>query len=556
MTVRSDAHWGFVFEDIPKELYMKMYPDSELASIDSWQEGVGADHRDWIKDSSVRIAEYFVKENRQTIICLVVDPMTGEKQTLEKDQVPEGMVIVDERETQIPEIKWYKINAIEILEKTDWPGKWIPIIPVLGEEMIIEGKRQLISLVRFAKEPQRMYNVWKSYETEAITLAPKAPYLVAEGQIEGYERLWDTANQKNYAYLPYKPKALGGQLLGAPQRNAYEPPIQAVTQAAMLASDEIKATTGIYDAALGNKSNENSGIAIQRRNMQSQTSNFHFADNLAKSIRHCGRIIVDLIPHIYDTPRAARILGEDGTEEIIRINEVFERNGEMVHYSMGAGKYDVTVDTGPSFETKRQEAAASMADLSKSFPQLMQVAGDLMVANLDWPGAKEISERIKKTLPPGLADDGKGKAQLPPEVKSQMDQMNQMIEQLTEQLKHKTEQIDKKALELESRERIEMAKLQANIEIEMAKMGSQESLAMLNHEVAQIEQRLNLLRQDQPFDLESEESQGQEMQEHQGPMAQEPMDESFDSAGAMSAAPMEQQQSTGGFSPGNYMETP
>jgi hypothetical protein len=533
----SDANWGFIFENLSADDYKAKYPNSKLSKMEDW-ESVASTIPGWATKDSARVAEYFYREFEEKKIAqiFVADPQTGQpvKHVLDESEIPEGFPesqILAKRSTLVPTIKWCKTNGIEILEETIWPGKWIPIIPVLGEEQIIDGKRVLKGLVRDAKDPQRMYNYWASAETETIALAPRAPWIGAEGQFEGHEEEWATANTRNHAKLEYKPKTIGGVPVGPPQRNAFEPPVQAISQARMLASDDLKATTGIYDAALGAQAREVSGVAIRNRANQSQTSNFHFFDNLSKSIRHGGRILVDIIPKIYDTERAVRILGEDGTEEIVRINQIFEHKGKQVFYDLGAGKYDVTVNTGPSFETKRQEAAASMADLTKAYPQIMQVAGDLLVKNLDWPGAQEIGERLKKTLPAGVADDDKKQMPIPPQVQAQMQQMNQLIEHLTSELKHQTQIVSTKALELESRERIEMAKLQVQAEIEMAKMGSQEAQLLLKQEVSEIQHRLELLHSSQPIGIETE-------------------------AGPNEAAPpnqMQQQPPTGGPSPGQPM---
>jgi hypothetical protein len=267
----------------------------------------------------------------------------------------------------------------------------------------------------------------------------------------------------------------------------------------MFVADDVKATTGIHDAAMGRQSNETSGRAIDRRAAQAQTSNFHLVDNLTRSIRHGGRIIVDLIPKVYDTARAARIIGEEGEQEIIRINEEFMHKGQKVHYNLGVGKYDVSVDTGPSFATKRQEAAQSMLDLAKSTPSIMQVAPDLFVKALDIPNANEIAERLKKTLPPGIAED-KDKKPIPPEVQAQLSQMDQMIQQLTDELKASSEIIDQKRMELESKERIEFKKLEVQLELKRAELDQQASSEIFTAEIAQINKRLEMLNIGQPID--------------------------------------------------------
>lgn len=510
----SDMNWCLVVEDVNKDDYDSMYSESELSQMQDWQ-GIGDQSEGWVSGKSCRIAEYFYKDYKETTIVLLSNGQVIEKS--QAKQLPPDITVLNERKASIPTVKWLKINGIEILEETEWLGQWIPIIPVYGDELNVNGKKILEGVIRHAKDSQRMYNYWASTETEAIALAPKAPYLVAEGQIKGFENQWREANRKNQAFLTYKPVSSGGTTIGAPQRNTYEPPVQAVSNARMLASEDLKATTGIYDAALGNRSNENSGVAIQRRNAQSQTSNFHFVDNLSRSLKHAGRILVDLIPKIYDAPRAARILGEDGEQEIVRINEEFEKNGQIVNYELSRGKYDVAVDVGPSFATKRQEALTSMIDLTKTYPQIMGVAGDLLVKNMDWQGAQEISERLKKTLPPGVADDDKNKQQqIPPEMQAQMQQMGGMIDQLTQKLNEANEQIKTKSIEIESRERIAFAQMEVDLKKELFKSQAQASTLILEQEIAQINQRLGLLDMNEDFDSQYE-NENEQMPDQQEP---------------------------------------
>nr|MBA3756529.1 hypothetical protein [Nitrosomonas sp.] len=387
----SDANWGFIFEDMNIEDFKAQFPTAKVSGMEDWR-SLGDVAEGWLSKETVRVAEYFYRTYEEAEIYLLSTGETVLKEDLEKIGMPEGMSVVSKRKTVVPKIKWLKINAIEVLEKTDWPGKYIPIIPVLGDELDINGKRILEGVIRHAKDPQRMYNYWASAETETIALAPRAPFIGVEGQFEGHEAKWREANVKNYAYLEYKGKMLGGELAPPPQRNAYEPPVMAITQARQMSAEDLKATTGIYDSALGMKSNETSGRAIQRRAQQAQTNNFHFIDNLTRALRHGGRILIDLIPHVYDTARAVRIMNEDGSVDMVKVNEVFEHKGKQVNYQLGHGKYDVTVSTGPSFATKRQEAVESMLSLTASYPQVAQIAGDLMIKNMDWPGAQEIAE--------------------------------------------------------------------------------------------------------------------------------------------------------------------
>lgn len=500
----SDAEWGFAFEDVTHAQFKKLYPKAKLCSNNDWG-SLPKDYRAWVKKDTVRIADYYYKEWKEKDLYLLSDGSTALEDELPKvpGVLAGQLTVVAERKTLVPIVHHVKSNGYEELERTIWPGRYIPIVPVLGEEIVCEGKRVVEGLVRHAKDPQRMYNYWASAETETISLAPKAPWVGAEGQFQGHENKWATANRKSHAFLEYKPVSHNGQPVPPPQRNIQEAPVQAITQARMLAADDIKATTGIYDSALGAKSNETSGIAIRSRATQAQTSNFHFFDNLSSSIAHGGRILNDAISVVYDAARVIRILGEEDQEEIVKINQDFEYKGENAHFRMDVGKYDVSVSTGPSYESKRQEAAQGMLDFTRSLPQAAAVIPDLIAKNLDWPGAEEMANRLKKTLPPGIAEDDKNQP-LPPQAQAQMQQMNQMIEQLTAQLNDANGKIETKTLELESRERIEMAKLQMQAEIELAKLGSAEAIELLRSEISQIEGRLNLLRQHEPVDQDSQ----------------------------------------------------
>lgn len=517
----SDAAWGLILDWVQKDEYKDKFPASNLASLD-WNQ-TGNDIPDWMREGSTLVAEYFYKTFQEETLHLL---STGESvldRDLEKksqDAMKAGfnIEIVKSRKTKVQTIKWVKINAVEVLEKTDWPGKYIPIVPVYGGEIYVNGKKHVEGIVRNAKDSQRMYNYWSSAQTEAIALTPKAPFIVAEGQIETYEDQWKTANTRNHSYLPYKPTSVAGQAVPPPQRQSIEPAVQSITSARMMAAEDMKATTGIYDAALGSGPTDISGIALQKRNNQTQTSNFHFMDNLTRSMKHTGRILVDLLPHYYDTARASRIIGDDGSQKQVMLNQSFkDENGKETLYSLDTGNYDVTIDVGPSYASKRQEAATSMQSLAASYPKMMDIAGDLFVKNMDWPGAQDIADRIKKTLPPGLADDPKGPQPLPPQVQAQIQQMSQMINTLSGHLNETTKIIETKKLELEHKERVaaweiqfKRDQLQAEIETNLAKLQSQGSIELLKQEIGALKHesmltndRLKLIGIDQPINAQN-----------------------------------------------------
>lgn len=296
-----------------------------------------------------------------------------------------------ERDPKTQQILWYKIGGNKILDQRVWPGRFIPIIRVVGEEYDLGGKVIYASLVRNAKDAQRQINYWESCATEVIALSPRAPFIGAEGQFEGHEREWANANTTNYAYLEYRPTTWNGQLAPPPQRQAFPSVPTGITQMMLTARDNLKATLGIYAPSLGATSSDTSGRAIMARQRAANLATFHFIDNLSRAIRHTGRILIDLVPKIYDTPRMLRIIGEDGNAGVInlqRVAEIFRLNEK------DWGQFDVTVSTGPAYATRRAETAQQMSQLLAANPKLWDVAGDLLVKAFDWPDADKLAARL------------------------------------------------------------------------------------------------------------------------------------------------------------------
>jgi hypothetical protein len=493
----SDAKWAFVVADIEADAYRETYPDSELAGLSDFR-SIGDGERPWFPDGKVRVAEYFTVETKpRTIVALADGGYVFD------DEIPEGAVLMRgrdggpvTREQESRVIRWHLINAREVLEHRIVPGTYIPIIPVLGEELIVDGHRKLVGMVRYAKDAQQAYNVQRSALTETIGLAPKSPWMAAEGTIEGYEELYARANVQNIPVLPYKlVQQSNGQFAPPPQRQAVEPPIRAIAVAIAEAENDLKATTGIYDASLGQRGPEQSGKAIMARKAQGDVANFHIIDNLTRAIKHVGRVALSMIPVIYDTPgRVIRIIKPDQTEELATINALFEDdNGKPHIYDVTRGHYDPTISVGPNYQSKRQEFVDSVLSLVQANPQLMQFIGDLLVRHFDWPGAAEIADRLKKMLPPQLQEEGGEGAPVPPEFQAKFEQLMQQHAELTKALDAATERERTQAAQIESREKI--AAIQAQVKLLVEDMKSRtrraETLAKLDHDA--VKHRLELM---------------------------------------------------------------
>jgi hypothetical protein len=408
----SDMQWCFVVEDMPHDEFLATYPDVEPQGFAAWA-ATGGDP--WITRDTVRVADYYYREMVSTRLALlstgtVVDLEGGTRREL-LTALPPGVQVLDERTAQVPRVWICKINGQQVLERTQWLGSWIPVIPVLGDIMYVNGRLRLSGIIRDARDSQSRVNYYASAQSEAIALAPRAPWLIAEGQLEGYELEWETANTRNHAYLPYKVTNVRDQLVPPPQRQTQEPAIQAISLALQTAEHHFELTTRIPDASYGRPGNERSGAAIRERDDNAAMSNAHYLDNLGRAQHHLGRILVELAPKIYNDPgRVLRIVQEDGEEKRVIVNapHTDEETGLERFYDLAVGTYDVEVNTGPGYATRRKEAVAHLSDLAKADPKVMQVADDLVVSQMDFPMAKEIAGRLKKTIPPQLLDDGQG----------------------------------------------------------------------------------------------------------------------------------------------------
>jgi len=435
----ADAEWCFVTEDILISDYERMFPDASPVST-IMSQGVGNESMaQWLAEDTIRIAEYFYKSYEKATLNLYPDNQTAFKGTPQDAnlQMMFGKPIRS-REVDRQKVMWMKTNGFDILDEREWPGKWIPVVRVVGNEWEVEGKLYISGLVRNAKDAQRMYNYWTSQEAEMLALAPKAPFIGYGGQFEGYEMQWKTANTTNWPYLEVNPDVTdgAGAVLPLPQRAAPPLPQTGLIQAKMGAGEDIKATTGQYDASLGQQGNERSAKAIVAREKQGDVGTYHYVDNLARAIRHITRQIVDLIPKIYDTQRIARIIGVDGDVDMVKFNptqkepvkEIRDEMGALIEkvYNPGVGTYDVMVTTGPGYMTKRQEALDAMSQILQSNPALWSVAGDLFIKNMDWPGAQEMAARFKKILDPKVLSEGDQS----PEMMAAQQQMEAMTQEL------------------------------------------------------------------------------------------------------------------------------
>ena len=398
----SDWNSAFVVDSLPRASFAARWNGAD--PVDWSGHGDDGQSGPWRDGDQVTVAEYWRREVEPSEILALSDGQVVDRTTYVANKALfdslQVSVVGPARSVLRHKVTQYILTGAQVLETVSWPGRYIPIIPVYGEELIVDGQRRLKSLVRDAKDPQRMFNYWRTTTTELVALAPKAPFIGRKGAFETDAAKWSSANVETHAFIEYD----GPE---APHRQPFAGVPAGALQEALSASDDMKSIMGLHDASLGARSNETSGRAIMARQREGDVSTFHYIDNLSRAIRHAGRVLIDLIPKVYSTPRIVRVLGPSGDPARVAVNGR-PPGGAPAHpeleriFDLGAGRYDLTVRTGPSFTSRREEAATQMMELIRAYPQAAPVIGDLLAQNLDWPGADEIAARLKGMIPAGL----------------------------------------------------------------------------------------------------------------------------------------------------------
>lgn len=474
----------FIVEAISKEEFEERFGEDKSAS----SFGDAALEIDGVED--IAIAEYWVKEWTDKTIVKLADGNVLDSEIYEanKTLLPP---VVKTKTYKKQSVTQYILSGDEILEKNEWMGKNIPIMCVVGEEVITNGKKRYRGMVFNTRDAQRMLNFWRSSSVEVIQKSLNAPYIGEEGAFDADDR-WETIDRDRHSTLEYSKGS------PPPARQTFQGLQQSVLAEASASVEDIKHITGVYDAAVGASGNETSGVAINARDRQSDIGTFHYIDNLHRALRYCGQVLLEAIPYCYEEGRQTQIIGEDDGIKNMQIPQGF-----------GKGQYSCTVITGPSYATQRSETAASMLDFMRAYPAAAPLMGDMIVKNLDWEGADQLSNRLKTQLPPTvlLADTQNLPGDIPPEyaaiiggLQNQIQQATQTIEALTAQVQEKNTETAIQIKELEARvfeaqSRIEAAKIQAEATIAKTQIDTQSERdnALIKQQTTMLEKRFDAM---------------------------------------------------------------
>lgn len=450
-----DAKHGFVLDPYSTKEFKRLWPGKEASSFYG---------QDGAEDSDIIVvAEFFklVKEDFE-IVQLQDGSILSAEKAKELGETP-----VRKKTIKRNRVKRYRMSGSDVLEETYFPGKYIPLIPVYGEEHWVDGKRYLFSLTRWGKDPQRMINYYASLETELLQKSPQAPFMAASGQLEGHEDDWKNPGLKQV--LQYNQVDVNGEKAPAPIRLQPPPVPQGVVQARQSCIQDLRDAMGIQQAGLGQKSNETSGVAIAKRAHEGDMANMHFGDNLNRSICHVGRIYISMLPEVIDTPRIMKMMNDEGDIQSIGVNGMSMPEQNKI-YDLTVGTYNVSVVAGPSFSTRRQETQDLMMKVMQTNPELVKVMGDLFFKYSDMPGADVIAARLKKTIPPQLTAGEDNNEKIPAAAQQQIMQLTQQLQQDQAKLQGMTQQmtqIHQQNIELN----IEMKNKQGELAIKEKELG-------------------------------------------------------------------------------------
>ena len=570
----ADAKWGFLLEKVPVDEFKDRYPNVDVPSstLDIWGT-TGTDQEMWFDDNTVTVAEYFCKSKRKQTVhqlddgSVITDEDYQKMKSQYEDSVtkslesvlqpkpvsamaapPQAMPqaappavpqqpqaqlptpipeILNTKETDVDIIRQWIITGNEIidgeLEGNIFPGKYIPLILLKGKELNIEGKNYVYSLIRHAKDPQKLVNYWNTSAAETIALAPKAPWLGTPRQFEGFEEDYASANVENFAFLKYNPDP---EAPGPPQRTTPGQPPTAIFEQIRRGEENVKSVIGMFNADVGAPGSEQTGVAIRARQRPGDISTYEFGENWSRAILYTGKIINEMIPEVYDTERDIRVKNDDGSETFVPVNttvgnavkqitknpqrfqgldpqqlrKMMSKDGTDARFNdVTCGKYDVIVKIGPSYATQREESAALLMQLVQAMPQQMAVAADLIVENMDFKSSDELSKRLRKPLvAAGVVEPRPDEPPPQPQEPSPEVQVQQALIQVeaakveVEKVRAQNEMV-KIELEKMKTER-DIVEAQAKLQINASKSQTQEAAAVRKYELDTVKLRQEMIK--------------------------------------------------------------
>ena len=456
----ADLKFLFYEESRTVDEFRRDFPD---AKVQSFSGDALRSSRGWWDGTAIRVAEYWVKEpgTPRTLLQLKPGPPTPQNPTPQPIEIDEAAIngvppssdqVLKRRVVTPTTVMQYLTNGLEILSRTAWLGPSIPWVCCYGKVIYLEGadgrrSRQLLSLVRLARDPYMLYCYYRTCQAELVGMTPKFPYFVAQGQLDAYnlEQLKLSVSQP-VAVIEFKTKTPstpeGG--LGPPMRQPYEPPIQALEMGAEGARRAIQAAIGASPLpTMAQRHNEKSGVALKTIEDTAQRGSFHFVDHHDEAVMRCGQILDECIPKYYDTARETAIRDAKDQPQLVRINDPGARDakGQPAPLDTGQGEHQVTISVGPKKDSER-EAASDFADQIIGNPQMAGVIGpqkmaELLAASIRLKNLGPIGDEMADTIAPPEKDQAD-----PRQLQQQLQEQGQQLQKLQQIAQQQQQQIE------------------------------------------------------------------------------------------------------------------
>lgn len=532
----SDMTYCFVGGFMPFAQFKREFPESAMAGYDDQEfSSLGDSLQKWVSsdddgDRSIRVMEYWRLVPTTRTKCLYRDAL-GKETTGWKDELPDGTPTVFERDVVERKIEWFKLNGVEVLDRQEWDGQYIPIIPVIGRESNIDGLRRWTGVITPAKDAARLFNYGVSQAVETAALAPRQPWLIAEGQEEGHEQEFLQSSTRNFPYLRYKPTTLNGQPVAPPQRISASADISSAIAIIHEARDYVHTSTFAFEPTLGQTSSQRSGKAVLALQQQSDMGNSGYLDNLTQiSMTYEAKVMLDLIPRVYDRPgRVVQIRGKDDVTASVMLNQPYVEQPQtgkpmpvpmgtpmqqvappqmppgapgmpppampapkpqVKHYDLNKGRYGVTVSVGKSYQTRLQAGSDQLGQLMQADPNLVPILSYYWAKFQDWPGHEEVAADLKKMRPPQLQG---GDDVNPQQLQQQLQQQAQMLAEVGRQLQDAQQQLHTDAVkqqamlhkaQMDNEARMREAEIAARADIEVQRLRNEAQLAAVEMQTA------------------------------------------------------------------------
>lgn len=495
----SDIHYLFYQESWARAEFKRRFPKASYVDFSEYDQSRAAR---WVQMERVMLAEWWQINMRKAKVLFVdvaasVDPRTGKptpaqqfdlfEDDIEKDGLPPGGVIVGDRMADVPKVTKRLTNGLEILEENEWPGRFIPFVGCFGKVLFRNRdgsqEREILSAIRLAEDSAQQLSFYRTCQTEQVGLSSKAPYFFYEGSLSPEELVkLEKSNHEPVGGIGLRMIGAGipaGVIPPFPQRNVFEPAVQALELLAEGARRGIQAGMGISPLPTSaQRKNEKSGVALKQIDESAQKGTFHFVDNLEMAITRCAVIGDDAIPHFYDDARDLTVRKADDTPAVVRVNDpqAPADDGEYGERpDLGTGEHDHTLSTGPSFESQREAADSFIDGMTQNIDRIAAIVGPKSAAKILALGVKQqnigpFGDEIAEIIAPPEPEGG---------MSPEMQQAKQMVEQLM---------AENAQLKQDRQARIDVAKIQQ--ETVLAKTATEADTKL---RIAGMEERIEIL---------------------------------------------------------------